>query len=39
MNLTNVYKIKPKPIRIVTSYCTKNFKKVRHASKENFQCT
>ena len=33
---TFVYKIKRKPIRIITSYCRKNFKLIRHVSKGNF---
>ena len=31
-----VFKIKRKPIRMITSYCRKNFKEIRHVSKEIF---
>ena len=34
--LTIAYKIKRKPIQIITSYCRKNFKQIRQISKGNF---
>ena len=37
MTLTIVYKIKRKPIRIITSYCRENFKLIRHVSTGNFR--
>ena len=33
------YKIKRKPIRIITSYCRKNFNQIRHISKTNVRFT
>ena len=39
VNLLSNVKIKQKPIRVVTSYCRKNFKQIRHVSKGNFRCT
>ena len=39
MNLAIAYKIKQKLIRIIISYCMKNFKQIRHVSKGNFWYT
>ena len=39
MKLSIVYKVKQKSIRIIRSYCWKNFKQIRHISKGNFWCT
>ena len=39
MTIMKILKIKRKPIWIITSYCRKNFKLIRHVSKGNCQCT